>query len=345
MRVVHYVNQFYAGLGGEEAADLGPRVIDGPVGPGRLLGQLLGQPEGGEHEIVATVVCGDDHAAATPGVTEELLRLAREAGAEVLVAGPAFGSGRYGLVCARLAAAGTAAGLPSLAAMHPDNPGLGEAGAAPVIAAGASSREMRPALQRLAAAVAKLAAGQPLTTQDGRVGRQARLGRLVEHTSAERAVALVLRRLAGETDVSEIPLGGFDSVVPAAPLEDAASASVALLTEGALVPAGNPDRLESARATRWLRYDVDGLDTLASGEWESVDGGFATTAANADPNRIVPLDAARALEGQGALGRLHGGVLVTVGNGTPVATAKRFGVEWAAQLRKAGVQAAILTAT
>jgi betaine reductase len=345
MRVVHYLNQFYAGLGGEEAASLEPRVVAGPVGPGRLLDQLLGELSGGAHRIAATVVCGDDHAAATAGVTERLLDLVREQGAELLLAGPAFGSGRYGLVCARLAAAGTAAGLPSIAAMHPDNPGLGEAGRAPVVAAGASAREMRPSVARLAAAAIRLAAGEELTGSDGRVSRTVRLGRIVERTGAERAVALVLRRLAGETDVSEIPLGGFDAVDPAAPVDTPAGALVALLTEGALVPAGNPDRLESARATRWLRYDVAGLDTLASGEWESVDGGFATTAANADPNRLVPLDAARALEREGHIGRLHGEVLVTVGNGTTVATARRFGIEWGAQLRKAQVQAAILTAT
>ena len=76
-----------------------------------------------------------------------------------------------------------------------------------------------------------------------------------------------------------------------------------------------------------------------------MDGGFATTAANDDPNRIVPLDTLRTLEGEGAIGRLHNEFLVTVGNGTQVAAARRFGVEWAAELRKAGVQAAILTAT
>lgn len=341
MRVVHYINQFYAGFGGEDAAGTGPQVLDGPVGPGRPLTQLLGD----EHEIVATVVCGDDHAVTTADVTEQLLAMAREAGAELLVAGPAFGSGRYGLACARLAAAATAAGLPSLAAMHPDNPGLGEAGAAPVVASGASAREMKPSLRCLAAAVAKLAAGAELTEQDGRVSRTARLGRLVEQTAAQRAVALVLRRLAGEAELTEIPLGGFDSVVPAAPIGTAAGATVALLTEGALVPAGNPDRLQSARATRWLHYSIDGLDGLASGEWESVDGGFATTAANADPNRLVPLDVARALEREGAIGTLHGELLVTVGNGTSVATARGFGVEWAARLRAAGVQAAILAAT
>jgi glycine reductase complex component B subunit gamma len=341
MRIVHYVNQFYAGLGGEDAAGIGPRVRAGTVGPGRLLAQLLGD----EYQIVATIVCGDNYAASDAAVARELLGMARAAGAELLVAGPAFGSGRYGLACARLVAAADAAGLPALATMHPDNPGITDAGAAPVVAAGAAAREMRPTLQRVAAAIAKLATGATLTAADGRVVRAARIGRLVEHRAAHRAVELLLGRLGGDRESTEIPVGGFDAVEPAAPVDKAASATVALVTEGAVVPIGNPDRLESARATRWLRYQIDGVDALASGVWESVAGGFATTAANADPNRLLPLDAARTLEREGAIGRLHGEFMVTVGNGTSVATARRFGVEWAAELRKAGVQAAILTAT
>ena len=341
MRLVHYVNQFYAGLGGEDAADLGPRVLDGVAGPGRLLQQLLGA----DHQIVATLVCGDDYAASNPAVSAELLKMARDADGEVLIAGPAFGSGRYGLVCARLVAAAQAAGLPSVASMHPDNPGIGEAGAAPVVAAGAVARQMRPTMQRLAAAVAKLATGTPLTAEDGRVGGGARIGRLVTDRAAKRAVELVVARLSGDRERTEVPMGGFDVVAPAASVDKASAAAVALVTEGAVVPLGNPDRLESARATRWLRYPIEGLDALASGTWESVAGGFATTLANADPNRLLPLDAARELEREGAIGHLHGEFFCTVGNGTPVATAKRFGVEWAAELRKAGVQAAILTAT
>ncbi|MGH8938811.1 MAG: glycine/betaine/sarcosine/D-proline family reductase selenoprotein B, partial [Actinomycetes bacterium] len=170
MRLVHYINQFYAGLGGEDAADLGPRVLEGPAGPGRLLQQLLGEG----HQIVATVVCGDDYAASDPGVCAELLAMARSADGELLVAGPAFGSGRYGLVCARLVAAAHAAGLPAVASMHPENPGISEAGAAPVVAAGAIAREMRPTMQRLAAAVTKLATGETLTADDGRVTGLAR---------------------------------------------------------------------------------------------------------------------------------------------------------------------------
>jgi len=340
-RVVHYLNQFFAGIGGEDSAGVGPGTAAGPVGPGRRLGALLGDG----FEIVATVWCGDDHAAAGDGVAAEIVAMAAEAKAELLLAGPAFGSGRYGLACARVAAAAEAAGIPAVAAMHEDNPGVGDAGAAPVVGVGPSAREMPAALDRLAGAARTVAAGRVLTPAGGRVGPVPRRGVLAEAPAAARAVDLLLARLGGDRERSEVPLPSFDRVVPAAPLADPAGATVVLVTEGALVPDGNPDKLESARATRWQRYPLDGLDRLEPGAWRSVHGGFSTVWANEDPHRILPVDAARDLEREGAIGVLGSEYLVTVGNGTAVATARRFGVEWADDLRRSGARAAILTAT
>jgi glycine reductase len=280
-----------------------------------------------------------------PEVTGEVLDLVRAQDPDVLVAGPAFTSGRYGLACARLVATAHAAGIPAVAALHPDNPGLDEAGGAAVVAAGEAARTMGPSLERLAAAARKLAAGEALTAEDGRVGKLPRRNMVAERNSAERAVDLVLARLAGDRDATEVPLPRFDKVTPAPPVDDLATVVVALVTEGALVPDGNPDGLESARATRWLRYPIDGRDALPTGEWQSVHGGFSTQWANADPHRIVPLDVARDLEREGRFARLHGAYLVTAGNGTSVGNAHRFGVEWAADLRRSGARAAILTAT
>jgi len=341
MRIVHYVNQFFAGMGGEDSAGIGPELREGAVGPGRKLASLLGDG----HEIVATAVCGDDYAASHPEFAAELVAQARDRGAEMMVAGPAFTSGRYGMACARMAAAASEAGLLGLAAMHPENPGLGEAAGTTVVESGPISRHMKDSLDRLAAATRKVAAGEQLTAQDGRIGPVARTNRMSQRSAAERAVALVLTRLGGDRDATEIPLPDFDSVTPAAPVDDITEALVALVTEGGLVPAGNPDRLESARASKWVRHSLDGLDSAESGAFESVHGGFSTQWANADPNRILPLDVAREMEREGAIGRLHGEYLGTTGNGTTVADARRFGMEWAAELRQAGIQAAILSAT
>src|SRR6185295_18532698 len=166
-RVVHYLNQFFAGLGGEDAASTPPGVKPGAIGPGKKLQELLGA----EHQIVATVFCGDDLAAANADVITSVLQLIEKERPDIVIAGPASTSGRYGVACAHVAAGAARAGIPALASMHPDNPGLDDAGAAVVIASGASVREMGASLERLARATRKRLAGEPLTEADGRIGK------------------------------------------------------------------------------------------------------------------------------------------------------------------------------
>ncbi len=57
IKVVHYINQFYGGYGGEDTAGMGIVVKEQPVGPGLMLRKLLGD----DYEIVATIICGDNH--------------------------------------------------------------------------------------------------------------------------------------------------------------------------------------------------------------------------------------------------------------------------------------------
>src|SRR6266540_7304062 len=96
IRVVHYLNQFFAQIGGEEKADVGPQFKDGPIGPGRALQQALGE----NGDVVATVYCGDNYFAENQDtVVEELLRLLAERKPDLLIADAAFESGRYGIAC------------------------------------------------------------------------------------------------------------------------------------------------------------------------------------------------------------------------------------------------------
>lgn len=340
-RAVHYLNQFFAGLGGEEAAETEPVRLDGAVGPGRGLQQQL---EG--VEIAATVACGDDYFAEhEPKALESLLELIEAERPDVLVAGPAFGSGRYGYACARVAAATAARGVPAVAAMHPENPGVGAAGRAYVVPTAVNVAGMRDALAALGRLGSTLAAGRELgpPAQEGYLPRGFRRNRFVDKIGAERAIDLLLAKLAGETH-SEVA-AGFDRVDPPAPVPDLGRALVALVTEAGCVPQGNPDRLPSIRAQGWLRYSLNGVDSLAPGSFESVHGGFDVALANEDPNRLVPLDTVRLLEREGRIGRVHDVFYTTTGNGTPVAAATRFGREIAAELKEAGVEAVVLSGT
>jgi glycine reductase len=321
MKAVHYLNQFFAGMGGEEQAETPPTRLDGAVGPGRGLAAAL---EG--VEIVATLACGDDYFAENEDeALAALLEMLAEIEPDVLVAGPAFGSGRYGYACARFAAAAAERGIPAVAAMHEDNPGVAEAGAAYVVPTAVNVAGMRDALPRLGALASVLASGREVGSaeDEGYLVRGFRRNYVAEKTGAERAVELLLAKLEGGTR-TEVA-GGMDRVEPP--------------------PQGNPDHLQSVRAQGWFRYDLGGADTLASGRYESVHGGFDVTLANEDPNRLVPLDTIRGLERTGRVGRVHESLYTTTGNGTPVVVATRFGQEIAGELRDAGVQAVLLSGT
>jgi glycine reductase len=342
VRAVHYLNQFFAGLGGEDAAETPPTRLDGPVGPGRGLAAALDGIE-----IVATVACGADYF----GEHEEdelarLLELVEAGQPALLIAGPAFGSGRYGLACARFSRiAAERLGIPALAAMHEENPGVGAAEGALIVPTAVNVAGMREALPRMAALAAVLVSGRELgpPEEEGYLPRGFRRNRLAEKPGAERAIDLLLDKLAGETR-SEVA-GGFDRVPPPAPVDDLSQALVALVTEAGCVPQGNPDRLPTIRAQGWLRYELGDARTLASGRYESVHGGFDVTLANEDPNRLVPLDTVSALASEGRVGRVHDVFYTTTGNGTPVAASTRFGREIAAELRDAGVEAVLLSGT
>lgn len=337
MKVVHYLNQFFAGLGGEEAADSPPTRLEGPVGPGRGLGL----------DVAVTLVCGDNFFGEHEDeALIQLLGWLDEEQPDVLVCGPSFGSGRYGYACGTLGREAARRGTPAVCGMDPENPGvLAAEGAAYVVRTEATVTGMRQALPKMAGLARRLGAAERigLPEEEGYLPRGLRRNEFAEETGAARAIEMLLRKLAGRVS-SEIE-SKLDRVFPPAPVPDLARAKLALVTEAGCVPQGNPDRLPSTRAGAWFRYPVGGLSGLSGGSYESIHGGFDPTAANADPNRLVPLDVARQLEEEGRIGAIHDFFYTTMGNGTPVATAAKFGREIGEELKEAGIEAVLLSGT
>jgi betaine reductase len=91
LRVVHYLNQFFGGIGGEDRADLPVEVRSGALGPGRGLEQQWA----GAAQIVATIIGGDNFVSTRAVEAEVAIRAAlHEHQPDLLVAGPAFNAGR-----------------------------------------------------------------------------------------------------------------------------------------------------------------------------------------------------------------------------------------------------------
>jgi glycine reductase len=346
LRVVHYLNAFFGGLGGEEEAHTPVRVQPGPVGPGRLLEQALA----GDGQVIATLICGDGYFAEhEEAVVEQVRTHWRTLKPDVFIAGPAFRAGRYGLACGRLCLEAERLHIPAVTGMHIENPGsdLYRPAHLYIIATESSAVGMRPALERMAALTLKRVRRQPIGTAaaEGFLPRAVRRTVSTGTPAAVRAVDMALKKWRGQPYTSELTVETFEAIPPAAPIADPSHTLVALVTESGLVRKGNPDRLPAAAATHWAAYSVAGMDRLMAGEWDAVHGGYDNTAALQDPNRVVPLDALRALERAGVIGKLLDDLFVTVGNIGSLNAMKRIGAEIAATLVQRGVQAVVLPAT
>ncbi len=345
VKVLHYVNQFFGGIGAEDKADAAPTHKAGPVGPGTGLAKHLG----GEATIVGTLICGDNYFIEQEATAvAELLSMAKGYGADVLVAGPAFSSGRYGTACGTLAREWQKLGKPAVTAMNENNPGVELfRGDVHIIRTGTSAVAMNEALPKLASLALKLARGVEVgpADEDGYFRRGVRRNIRLAQGAGERAVEMLLAKLAGRPYRTELPIESFETVRPSPPVPDLGQALVALVTESGLVPSGNPDKLETWNASKWFKYRIAGRQGLERGDWEAWHGGCDTAGTNDDPDRAVPLDACRRLEQDGIIGRLYDHYYVTTGNMANIKMMAKIGSEIARDMKAQGIQAAILTAT
>jgi glycine reductase len=345
LRVVHYLNQFFAGIGAEDRADTPPSHREGPIGPGRVLQQALGD----RGDVVATVYCGDNYAGEKSGAIDEILDLIVKHRPEIVIAGPAFSAGRYGLACGEVALrARERLGVIAVTGMHVENAATEVYRTRLHIASTQrTAAGMADGLATMARLAVKLASGTPLGSpaDEGYVPTGRRIFEVAERPAPLRAVEMLLRKIRGEPYTTEWPIPRYHRVPASPPLQGTAKATIALVTTGGLVPHGNPDRLESGFATKWLRYSIVGVDSLPPERWQSVHGGFNTSRINEDPHRVLPLDVARELEGEGVIGRLHPEFYSTTGNTSVIPTMRRFAQEMAHKLRAAGVDGVILTST
>ena len=345
IRVVQYINQFFAQIGGEEKADIPAELREGPVGPGLAFNQAWGE----EAEVVATIICGDSYFNENLEKAQaEVIEMVKSQNPDMFIAGPAFNAGRYGVACGTIAkAVQDNLNIPVLTGMYIENPGADMFKKDVYVVSTKNSAGMRDAVKKMAPLALKLARHEAIgaSCEEGYMPNGIRVNLFEKERGSKRAVKMLIAKLNGKPYTTEFPMPSFDRVAPNPAVKDMAHATVALCTSGGIVPHGNPDRIESSSASKYGEYDIEGVMDLKEGEWETAHGGYDPVYANEDSDRVLPVDVLRDMEKEGRIGKLYRYFYSTTGNGTAVLSSKKFAAEYAAKMKADGVDCVIMTST
>lgn len=265
-KAILYINQFFGQIGGEEKADHAPEIREGQVGPAMEFAKSL------DAELTHTIICGDNFMGSN---TEEaltiILGMLEDKEFDIFLAGPAFQAGRYGVACGTICkAVKEKFNVPVVTSMNVENPGVEMFKKEMYIMEGGNiAARMRKDVKAMVGLSNKILNGEDI----GSAGEEKYFVRGIRHQTwlddakpaSERMVDMLLKKLNGQPFVSELPIPKLDRVPIAAAIKDLKSAKIALVTTGGIVPVDNPDRIQSASATRWGRYDVDGVEALKGG--------------------------------------------------------------------------------
>ena len=345
-RVVHYINQFYAGLGGEDTASIGLQVQDGPVGPGLPLAQDLGP----DYEIVKTIICGDNTIAEQEAtIIPQIVDLVRDAQADLFVAGPGFNAGRYGLGCGSATAAVTEQlKIPAVTALYSENPGTDlYKNRCYILQTGNNARHLAEAVKQIADFSKRLVSGDSI--RSGKEERFHGSGPAIDIdysiSAAKRGIDMLLAKYEHKPFRTEVVMPNHEEIPVPVLTKPLSECRIGLVTDGGLVPIGNPDHQVPTNSKHFRKYSIEGMDTLDPKDWEVSHQGYNNAFVLQDPNRLVPVDALRALVKQGVIGSLNDSFYSTAGVMTPMETCKEFGEGIAQALKNDQCDAAIETST
>jgi len=345
-KIVHYINQFYAGIGGEDMANYEPEKREGFVGPGQAFQGNLKD----EAEITATIICGDSYYNENmEEAKNKILSMVKEENPDLFIAGPAFNAGRYGMACGDIASSvEKELGIKSITGMYIENPGVDSYKKnIYIIETKNSAAGMRKAVKSMSKFGLKLLNNEEILSpsEEGYIKRGLRKNIFVEKRGSERAVDMLIKKLKKEEFTTEFPMPKFDRVPPSPAIKDMSKAKIAIVTSGGIVPINNPDHIEASSASKYGKYDISRFKDLTCEDHETAHGGYDPSYANEDADRVIPIDVLRDMEKSNRIGKLHNYFYTTTGNGTAVANAKAFAAEIAQELISDGVDAVILTST
>lgn len=346
-KVVIYLNQFFGQIGGETEADYQPAIFEGAIGPGLAMQSKLE-----DAQITHTIICGDNFMNThTDEAISQIAELIKGLEFDMFLAGPAFMAGRYGVNCGVVCKyIQENYHVPVITCMYEENPGVDMYKKDMyILKGGDSARALRKDVTKMTELANKILLGKELRGADaeGYFGRGILKQVFYEgkKRSADRAVEMLLKKLKGEEFHTELKIEQGERVPVAPAIKDMTKVKFALVTSGGIVPMDNPDRIPSASATAWGKYDISSKDLFVGGRFKTVHAGYDPSYADHDPNVIVPVDIIHDMVAEGKIGSIYPYLFSTTGNHTNGKEAVRMAKEMVEQLLEAKVGAVLYTST
>ena len=168
MKAIHYINQFFGQIGGEEKADVEPVFHEGLIGCSMMLNGMMP-----DIEVTNTIVCGDNYITNhTDAALKVIFEWLDKKQFDIFFAGPAFMAGRYGVGCGIICkAVSERYHVPVITSMNEENPGVEEYKAAVYIfRGGRKATFMKQDLTPMAAFAEKIAKGEELLPAAKKLG-------------------------------------------------------------------------------------------------------------------------------------------------------------------------------
>jgi glycine reductase len=281
------------------------------------------------------------------------MQIAKNHDVKIVVAGPAFASGRYGFACVEICHfLSSSLGLYCVTSMFNGNPAVDtyrqyKDRSVFLFPTTEALLGMEDVLSRMAQFVIKLASGSVIgpPSEEGYIPRGFRAAEVTSRSAAERAVDMLLERLAGRPFTTEIPVQIPEAVPVTRRVSSLKDAYLALVTTAGIVPLGNPCGFTLQRNSRWEKYPIDKLDSMQDARWDVVHGGYNTIFMCNNVNYGIPLDVCRELEREGVFRKLYPYFYSTPGCGGLVSAMQTIGREMVSDMKAEGVDAVLLVST
>lgn len=342
-RIIHYINQFFGQIGGEKAAYQEPLYKKGPIGPGVFLDKALKNGN-----IIGTIICGDNYSVEHNAKLREFASdIVSQYKPDIFIAGPGFFSGRYGLACGGLCTfIKKQFGIYCITGLYEENPAVDlYREHIDIIKTKANAAGMKSAIDAFVHIFSVYGAPREKNIRKYFFSKGLLKNELSDKPASLRSIDMLKSILKGGNPSTEIHLPDRAASPKAVLGKELCDCKIALITDGGLVPAGNPDKLKTRATTKFLKYGIQNIDTLKKGDWQVMHEGYDNRYVLEDPNRLVPLDALRLFEKEKKIKQIYDDLITTTGVATSLAVSQKIGREIGALLIKNGVDAVILTST